>query len=794
MNIPYIEFNSDEISTFEGDAQSNTFLRITVDKGNAQKTPNLDISANNIFANSQMPNKYEGWLLVKEGNVSINGDFKLSSPTFLPEGNTLFPEKSAFVLNNPNYTVNYSKSALLTGTLVLNQGNFSIGNDDENGFVVAQSAAISINGGVFTVAGKMALENKTFAFFEMNDGEFNIGDKANVNLKDYILNLTATKCLLNGGKINLQTRNSNSNVKDFMGNADVKNTVLAIGTPFQLNHTFKLEGKLPTLIIKGGATATFTNDAVFSYLLSIEKNGRLLLGKQGAFIKKNLDNAGEIICQQGKIVFDGDEAQTISGNGLFGTLAYPIQNLEIKNEKGVSVLTDKNIVIQNLFLKAGNLSHNNNLLLSHPTEKISITRGEDSGNFVAGTLSKTPQYGTTNDLSLVYINSNDMMLSGEEFPADGQVAEMTINTTKNFSLTKNIGISKNLKLEKGKIILNNFNLSASENVVLKGNKIAYIVTNGEGHLRQVVAATKVSFPIGSSLDSYDPVVLKNDGEADVFEVKVVQNVVNVVNMTKIVNRQWLVKELVKGKSKLSVQLTYDTKAVVGNEFDGKAPIFIAVSNSNVWVEKTATYLGFTASIENITEFESFAIGNKSAFSVANKLSELKAKLIGGNTFLTWTTFEEYNNKGFEIEKSSDLINFEKIAFVESRGNNTTAANYSFTDDNFKKTSYYRLKQINMSDGKSRYSNVAVLYKRENNDLTIFPNPVKSGLPVSIKSYENKPYNLSIYDSAGRLMHTQMVEEKTIILDTSRYESGVYWVHTSDENGLYSISKLIIVLF
>ena len=47
--------------------------------------------------------------------------------------------------------------------------------------------------------------------------------------------------------------------------------------------------------------------------------------------------------------------------------------------------------------------------------------------------------------------------------------------------------------------------------------------------------------------------------------------------------------------------------------------------------------------------------------------------------LTWSTATEVNNKGFEIEKSSDGQSFAGIGFVGGNGTSSLVSNYRFTD-------------------------------------------------------------------------------------------------------------------
>jgi len=61
--------------------------------------------------------------------------------------------------------------------------------------------------------------------------------------------------------------------------------------------------------------------------------------------------------------------------------------------------------------------------------------------------------------------------------------------------------------------------------------------------------------------------------------------------------------------------------------------------------------------------------------------------------LKWSTTSETNNAGFEIERSIDAKLFEKIGYVDGKGESATLQSYQFSDQNPLPISYYRLKQL-----------------------------------------------------------------------------------------------------
>ncbi len=82
----------------------------------------------------------------------------------------------------------------------------------------------------------------------------------------------------------------------------------------------------------------------------------------------------------------------------------------------------------------------------------------------------------------------------------------------------------------------------------------------------------------------------------------------------------------------------------------------------------------------------------------------------GKVTLYWSTLNETNCKGFQIDRSLNKVDFKKIAFVKSQGNSTERKDYSYEDKTvFKsemdRTFYYRLTIINEDNTESVYSQI-----------------------------------------------------------------------------------------
>jgi ELWxxDGT repeat protein len=122
--------------------------------------------------------------------------------------------------------------------------------------------------------------------------------------------------------------------------------------------------------------------------------------------------------------------------------------------------------------------------------------------------------------------------------------------------------------------------------------------------------------------------------------------------------------------------------------------------------------------------------------------------------LDWTTENEKNTHHFEVERSTDGVNFEKIGQVASKGN-SQRANYNLLDVNaYKQKSnrlFYRLNMVDI-DGKSRYSPIAMIQlEQQANRLSIYPNPVGNSLRLQFASHKKQDAEIRVMNASGQVV-------------------------------------------
>lgn len=164
-----------------------------------------------------------------------------------------------------------------------------------------------------------------------------------------------------------------------------------------------------------------------------------------------------------------------------------------------------------------------------------------------------------------------------------------------------------------------------------------------------------------------------------------------------------------------------------------------------------------------------------------------AKLQQESVLLTWETANEINNDHFEVEHSTDGINFSKIGEV-------TAGNtiYHFThNDPAAGKNYYRIKQVD-KDGKFSYSSVQLVAVNSDSKVSVYPTLVTNELTISINDQLFGQGKLMIRDMTGRtIYHADISSNNYLSIAAQNWSSGIYQVDVFDKAGSRIVSKKIV---
>jgi hypothetical protein len=233
----------------------------------------------------------------------------------------------------------------------------------------------------------------------------------------------------------------------------------------------------------------------------------------------------------------------------------------------------------------------------------------------------------------------------------------------------------------------------------------------------------------------------------------------------------------------------------GNSFF--VPVGSQFCSDNIIVEAGASY---TTEVSSGT-CEGTIITGEGAIALPVELITFTAEIIKKKyVLLSWETATEVNNYGFEIERSTDKINWRKIAFVNGHGNSNSPKQYLYTDYNISLIkNYYCLKQID-ADGASAYSKeIEVSIHRFENDSVLeqnFPNSFNPTTTIGFGIPEKANVRISILNILGEEIIILLNEEKEagyhlINFNASELPSSGYFCRIQTEN-FVDTKKMILL--
>ncbi len=212
--------------------------------------------------------------------------------------------------------------------------------------------------------------------------------------------------------------------------------------------------------------------------------------------------------------------------------------------------------------------------------------------------------------------------------------------------------------------------------------------------------------------------------------------------------------------------------------------------SNLWTSegqsaRSNTDPGWVTSnvVSNFSPFTFGSITGGNPFPV--ELVNFSANLQGNKVKLQWTTASEINTDYFQIEKSLEGLQFEKVFTQNAAGYSNMPIDYEgFDYEPFKGISYYRLKTVDR-DGKFVYSNVVAVNFQSEFAVSIYPNPTKDNLNIHLSEKSND-VDVSIYDLTGRLVFQEnYLNTNNIELSTQNWNSGLYIAKIKTLNGEFT---------
>ena len=192
--------------------------------------------------------------------------------------------------------------------------------------------------------------------------------------------------------------------------------------------------------------------------------------------------------------------------------------------------------------------------------------------------------------------------------------------------------------------------------------------------------------------------------------------------------------------------------------------------------------------------------NNALFPLPVELASFTSSVNSNNVILNWSTTQEQNNKGFEIERNSFGAGWKKVGYVEGHGTINTQQNYTFKDIALQTGRYiYRLKQIDYNGNFEYYelsNEVAIGVPSKYLLAQNYPNPFNPSTVLSFQLPVAGFVSLKIFDISGREVSSLVNEVKdagyySVTFDAKNLSSGTYFYKLSTDK-FSDVKKMVVV--
>ncbi|HEY8398138.1 MAG TPA: T9SS type A sorting domain-containing protein [Flavihumibacter sp.] len=158
----------------------------------------------------------------------------------------------------------------------------------------------------------------------------------------------------------------------------------------------------------------------------------------------------------------------------------------------------------------------------------------------------------------------------------------------------------------------------------------------------------------------------------------------------------------------------------------------------------------------------------------------RGKREGNQVRLEWSTGAEFNNRQFEIERSTDGRAYEKIAVVNPGQQGTLINQYQWVGDALPGTHYYRIRQVD-EDGKFNYSSVIIVRATESGEIKILRNPASDAIRFQV-SESLIGAEVRVVSATGVLVYKGRIQSSSVQIPRQSWRAGVYYLQVSTGTG------------
>lgn len=635
---------------------------------------------------------------------------------------------------------------------------------------------------ILTIAADLTMtsinNNKAISFQAKETSTTNIG--SNVNMERTADNNVSAKLqfFMNSSSVVNVTGNFTFNYQN-SGNSEGSNEL-------DLNGTCTLNV---------GQNMTLTHAGGNNFHCNLDNSAQIIIGGTFDFTQTGGDNAKVSLGTNCKLQSTGDMTFTKSGGSL---------DLDIDSNGNSYIISGGDFTLNSTIAGntidldcAGNINVTDHFELdSQAAGDIDLNLTNDGLISLGGNFIRTSGFGVLsmgNSSKIIYNGTSAQQIAANA-GAGGDSFEFT-NIEINNNSGSRLALQGELLLTKHLTLTNGVLETTATNILIieggscdAGNEDSFI----DGPMKKTKGGA-FTFPLGDG-SVYAPLTISNPGGQGDYIVQYFNN--SYSNTSSMTGDLHMVSNIeywnVTKNGGNDVEITLNWSDADQSGINDLASLRVARYNGSNWLSEGSNNLtgstgaGVSGSItsNSLNEYGPFTFGSTTG---TNNFLPVELEYFRGQydessdqVNFEWRTASEFNNDYFEIEKSSNGLNFEPIGQISGYGFSEIPMLYDFEEKNPGLGNfYYRLKQVDF-DGNYDYSSIINL--KIGNQLLgtvqLYPNPSTDYIFLEIPKIEKEnALDLMIVNQAGQTVFQQSLPYFSDVeqIDISQLPTGFYFL-------------------
>lgn len=342
-------------------------------------------------------------------------------------------------------------------------------------------------------------------------------------------------------------------------------------------------------------------------------------------------------------------------------------------------------------------------------------------------------------------------------------------------LQKNISVDNEINFTSGLLNLNNYNILLGSNALLVNENENSRIIGSTGGFVEIIAS--LNAPSSSNPGNLGAVISSSSNPGNTIIRRGHQSQTNGSGGGNSILRYYDI--IPTNNSGLNATLRFKYLDAELNSLNENSLVFWKSPDNISWNE-----IGFTSRNTSTNYVELNGINDFSRWTLSNpgnalpvQWNSFTTQCLGNSIRISWRTEMEINSKYFIIQTSNNTISWMNVDTLTAAGNSNNPLSYTYTAvSNYPGIRYYRILQQDIN-GSSKISPILRINCNAKELFTVYPNPTRNELWISVQSSANGNTELIIYDNYGRLVKKEkknlQVGANLISLDLSHFAAGIY---------------------